>query len=134
MDKLTMAHDWAMKIIEGNMRAADAIDLVDRAWRYADAMQAEADKREQQKQDKLKQDQQNHHYELASIGLEEWQPDWSQAPDDAILWIMSVDGWFGWGCIADSDPKSPLLFFKDAPSFNYQGNWRDSLRHRPSNI
>ena len=43
--KMQMAHDWAMKMIEGNMRAADASDLVSRAWDYADAMQAEAAKR-----------------------------------------------------------------------------------------
>lgn len=40
------------------------------AWNMADKMQAEADKREQQEQDKLKQDQKNHIDELISIGLE----------------------------------------------------------------
>ena len=43
--KLEMAHEWAMKIIEGNVRAANTSDLIERAWQYADAMQAEADKR-----------------------------------------------------------------------------------------
>lgn len=86
MDKMKLAHDWAMSVINGNTRAIDAIDFVERAWTYADAMQAEADKREQQEQNKLKQEQQNHHDELVSIGLEEWQPDWSQAPDDATAW------------------------------------------------
>lgn len=41
MDKLTMAHDWAMK-----HGSPDNFKLtVDEAWEYADAMQAEADKR-----------------------------------------------------------------------------------------
>lgn len=45
MDKLTMAHDWAMK--HGK---ADTIynreETIELAWRYADNMQAEANKRE----------------------------------------------------------------------------------------
>lgn len=49
--KLEMAHEWAMKIIEGNVRVADASDLLERAWQYADAMQAEADKRESKSQE-----------------------------------------------------------------------------------
>lgn len=64
MDKLKLAHEWAMKIIEGNMRAADASDLVERAWQYADAMQAEDDKRKPSG--------------LPEALKEEWQPDWSQ--------------------------------------------------------
>lgn len=41
MDKLTMAHDWAMK-----HGSPDNFKLtVDEAWEYADAMQAEANKR-----------------------------------------------------------------------------------------
>lgn len=40
MDKLTMAHDWAIK------NSSELIyKTVEEAWQYADAMQAEADKR-----------------------------------------------------------------------------------------
>ena len=40
MDKLQMAHEWAMK------HGSEWIfDTVPRAWEYADAMQAEEDKR-----------------------------------------------------------------------------------------
>lgn len=42
MDKLQMAHDWYMK--HGRESRHTTVDVAD-AWGYADAMQAEADKR-----------------------------------------------------------------------------------------
>lgn len=46
MDKLQMAHDWAMK--HGKVESfIDRENTVDLAWEYADAMQAEADKRKE---------------------------------------------------------------------------------------
>ena len=45
MNKLEMAHDWAMKYgSPENFKLT-----MDEAWEYVDAMQAEADKREKQK-------------------------------------------------------------------------------------
>lgn len=73
------------------------------AFELAEAMQAEAEKRKPK---------------------EEWQPDWSQAPrDDVVAWEMI-------------DKDQAIWRVKDnryylAPSFNYQGDWRDSLRKRP---
>lgn len=97
MDKLKMAHDWAMKIIEGNIRAADASDLTERAWKYADAMQAEAEERE-------------------PSGLPEalCEVDWRVAPDDAIGWMIfdGVSTWLG---------ESGYLI-EDAPSFGFTGS------------
>lgn len=113
MDKLQMAHDWAMKIIEGNMRAADASDLIHRAWKYADAMQAEAEKCESK--------------ERPDVLKEEWQPDWSQAPD-ADAWRMYRDGNCAW--LIDLGGED-FIWFGRAPSFDYQGNWQNSLRKRP---
>lgn len=97
MDKLTMAHDWAMKIIEGNMRAADASDLVERAWQYADAMQAEAEKRE-------------------PSGLPEalCEVDWSLAPKGAIGWVMMSDHSYWHG---DNG-----YLIGNAPSFGFTGS------------
>lgn len=60
--KLEMAHDWYMKHADGRCRNLDA--EVEQAWRYADAMQAEADKRE-------KEEQSEHVFEA----IDEWQPD-----------------------------------------------------------
>lgn len=85
MDKMKLAHEYALvRLTCSNPKTLD--EIISLSWYYADAMQAEAEKREQQEQNKLKQEQQNHHDELVSIGLEEWQPDWSQAPDDATAW------------------------------------------------
>ena len=123
--KLEMAHEWAMKIIEGNVRAANTSDLIERAWQYADAMQAEADKRE-------KEEQSEHVFEA----IEEWQPDWSQAPYWANWW--AVDGfdrayWF------EDSPKLNIIddtwdnHYRDkvAGDYGYTGDWRESLRKRP---
>lgn len=74
----------------------------------------------------------------------EWQPDWSQAPEWAKWWVATANksgkitgGWF-----CEIKPEFELV---DGPStyhsvgcmmvltdsFNYQGDWRDSLRKRP---
>ena len=67
--------------------------------------------------------------------VEEWQPDWGQAPDGANWWAMDKD--------------HTANFFKNKPeitngngwdfggvmqsnnSHSYQGNWKESLRKRP---
>lgn len=144
MDKLTMANDWALKLLEINDGNLD-IDYVTSAWSYADAMQAEADKRNNKETcDK-------------NIGLDssvlkpsnsmelEWQPDWSQAPDWANWW--AVDGfskkanWYIDKPYLDDDSdvesewnidlKVNTETYMEALSFSYQGNWKDSLRKRP---
>jgi len=121
MDKLTMAHDWYMKHADGaNTHMNLEIGL---AWKYADAMQAEADKRNySEKQDSS-----------------EWQPDWSQAPSWANWWAMDSNGDSYWHSCVDEPFVNGLIFeianpqghTFDAPSFDYQGNWQDSLRKRP---
>ena len=137
MDKLTMAHEWAMKRLNDPDYVVPMDQFAADAWRYADAMQAEADKRNNKETcDK-------------NIGLDssvlkpsnsmelEWQPDWSQAPCWADWWAMDDCDYFWWY------EKSPEMKnggwcvswasddFEKAPSFNYQGNWQESLRKRP---
>lgn len=115
MDKLKMAHDWYLKQLEVHENAS-----VHGAWQYADAMQAEAEGRE----DKTRPD----------VLKEEWQPDWSQAPENAVAYTVDQDGFCAWHF------KSPILLgygwtntvgLLQAPSFDYQGNWKESLRKRP---
>ena len=136
LDKLEMAHDWAMNCLKSGL-SAPMSDLVVESWKYADAMQAEADKRvNMERPDVLK----------ASNSMElEWQPDWSQAPSWANWW--AVDGfskkanWYADKPYLDDDSEVELEWNIDlkintetymcAPSFNYQGNWQDSLRKRP---
>lgn len=73
MDKLKLAHDWAMKsfLTDG---FKDEVERAAHAWKYADAMQAEADKRE-------------------PSGLPEalCEVDWCFAPLSAHAWQMKED-------------------------------------------
>ena len=138
--KLEMAHEWAMKIIEGNMRAADASDLIERAWAYADAMQAEADKR---KPSGFPNVLRGACGEIVAVKVDdiEWQPDWSQAPDNDVQYFaVDEDGQGGWYITKPtlcsdhwywSEWGERLNEYDHAPSFGYTGDWRDSLRKRP---
>lgn len=127
--KLEMAHEYAIALINSDceMQFDKFIQL---CWNYADAMQAEADKRE-------KEEQSEHVFEA----IDEWQPDWSQAPDGYDWWAMDgfsgVANWYKSEPFLDDDDTNEwnvvLLIdtYRKAPSFNYQGDWRNSLRKRP---
>ena len=125
--KLEMAHDYLRDIVS-NWEYDDSFDPVAEAWKYADAMQAEADKR---KPSGLPESLRERHdfTEAIAKGVEnyekeEWQPDWSQAPRcDVVAWDINEHGQGRW--IA-SDNGYYL-----APSFGYTGDWRESLRKRP---
>lgn len=155
MDKLTMAHEMALKIAESGVSVDICAGL---GWRYADAMQAEADKR---KEKGLPEEIANartfthdsegnclhFHHEYGhkkcfdcGASLKEWQPDWSQAPDDQVShWSKEKDGAATWwvgeptlniGAGTHHD-NNDCSIYDDAPTFNYQGDWRNSLRKRP---
>lgn len=127
--KLEIAHEWAMQAIDMGY-VCETKTLVTDAWAYADAMQAEAEKRE-------KEEQSEHVFEVFS----EWQPDWSQAPDDKVQYFavdesrqggwyvtkpkLCFDHWYwsNWGERLDK--------YDHIPSFGYTGDWRESLRKRP---
>lgn len=50
MNKLEIAHECAMKLVGNPSTPLKTIEsIVDVSWAYADAMQAEADKRDKQK-------------------------------------------------------------------------------------
>ena len=135
--KLEMAHDWMMKHDDGSMSVEV---VVFKAWAYADAMQAEADKRELKglPDAPLTKDEHGNclhlhrefgHKKCMDCGasLEEWQPDWSQSPDNALTWAINSDGYASWALYKDGHYFSTV----QAPPFNYQGDWRNSLRKRP---
>ena len=121
MDKLTIATKVLLKLIETNKTGFDAEGIAAYSFEIADAMQAEADKRESK--------------ERPDVLKEEWQPDWSQAPDDANYWAMDKNGQCDWyvdqPLIKGDEWIESSVFVECAPSFNYQGNWQDSLRKRP---
>lgn len=83
--KIDMAHEMIIAM-QSREPITDMALLKKLGWRYADLMHDEADKREEEKalreaeshkifMDMLNQKNQNHHDELVSIGLEDWQPD-----------------------------------------------------------
>ena len=130
MNKLQMAHEYAMKHVQEGFDINYDV-LVVEAWKYADAMQAEADKRAVKLPDVFFDTKPN----------EEWQPDWSQAPEWAGWFSVSKDGSAQWMKSSGGAPYiggcGSMFFsigiFKREPceTFNYQGNWQDSLRKRP---
>lgn len=153
MDKLQMAHEWALVFTQHNKDLSVAAKTVS-AWAfdYADAMQAEADKRNkaesEQKRKEIREILNAPNTFIESEGqhfddVEEWQPDWSQAPDNLVQYF-AVDesgrgGWFinkpklcsdhwYWSNWSERDGNDN---YDHAPSFGYQGNWQDSLRKRP---
>ena len=114
MDKLTLAHDYYMQHIKVGKYVSEG-----EAWNYADAMLEELEKRK----DKTLPD-----------AL--WQPDWSLAPEWAEAWAMDSDGRCSWfrssKHMVCGDDVWYGTYLEKAPNFNYTGNWRNSLRIRPS--
>lgn len=150
MDKLTMAHEYAMQHLKNSGGKITMHSLCSFAWQYADAMQAEADKRKDKTRPDvlLTKDKDGNclhfHREFGrkkcmdcGASLEEWQPDWSQAPDWAAYWIKTSGGSSAWletkprissvsdSWVLESIKKSMAL------SFGYAGTWQNSLRKRP---
>ena len=141
MDKLTMAHEYMVSWLKsGNAELDSAEELALFFFDMAEIMQAEADKR---KVSGIPDVLRGANGEIVAVKVceEEWQLDWSQAPDWANWWCLSVIHgamWFSreptcakvtW--VIFNDVKFCAASFDEAPSFGYTGNWKDSLRKRP---
>ena len=146
--KLEMAHEYAIALInsDSEMQFDKFIRL---CWDYADAMQAEADKRSkaeaEQKRKAVREmlnadntflEKEGQHFDNV-----EWQPDWSQAPKNMNYFFANKDGSKFWTI---NEPDKPnltehVMNFSDcggdcyayASPQDYQGDWRESLRKRP---
>ena len=154
--KLEMAHEWAMK--HGDAETVGSRqNMIKYAWEYADAMQVEADKRECKERTDvlLTKDKDGNclhfHHEFGhkkcmdcGASLEEWQPDWSQAPDGYDYWVATADhdgkvsgGWFYGVKPEFGESKGVSIYYSSnsnsilTDSFGYTGDWRESLRKRP---
>ena len=133
LDKAKMAHDWVMKYgkVDSNYNRENTVQL---AWDYADAMQAEEDKRKPiPKLPALQQTFINGvEQPRYAPTCEEWQPDWSQAPD-AKYWAIDSSGFADW--FSDKPELDEQSFVGDrlrsALQYGYTGDWQDSLRKRP---
>ena len=137
--KLEMAHEYAIALINSDceMQFDKFIRL---CWDYADAMQAEADKREPSGFPNVLRGACG---EIVAVKVDdkEWQPDWSQAPEWANWWAMDENKNTRWIYSQLEQPYISDIFLRwcalgmfdseDAPSFGYTGDWRESLRKRP---
>lgn len=111
------AQQILLKLMETDKTGYDAEGISIYAYEIADAMQAESDKRKPK-------------------GLPEalFEPDWSQAPKWARWWAIDKDRLAFWH---HTKPKNDDIEFYQcgefcyAPSFSYQGDWKNSLRKRP---
>lgn len=123
MNKLEMAHEYAMEMARQGITLKSCLQL---GWKYADAMQAEEDKR-------------NH-----VGGSDDWQPDWSQAPENYKWAGVTADhagditGTVFFESEPDYSPKSVYSYYigggdsiLNKDTFGYKGKWKDSLRKRP---
>ena len=155
MNKMQMAHQMALAMAaNGDVPNENIVAIV---WEYAEAMQAEADEREDKTRPKalLTKDKDgkclhfNHefgHKKCMDCGasLEEWQPDWRQAPAGYNYWVATADhtGKISGGWFYDVKPEigksdGVSIYYSSnsnavsTESFDYQGNWQDSLRKRP---
>lgn len=159
--KLEMAHEYAIELIRKNdYKQYNMESAVQHGWEYADAMQAEADKR------KPKEPRETHknlaefkmypEYDASinyppdawvmykgekrlavSIDIKkEWQPDWSQAPNGYDWFVVGGRSGKGFFCLIKPAIVKDRYWFvgEDCLSVdkhNYTGDWRDSLRKRP---
>ena len=151
--KLEMAHEYAIALINSNSENMEFDKFIQLCWKYADAMQAEVDKREHKHMflnnepcicGVTMNDVANKPSDINDwheIRGEEWQPDWSQAPDNDVQYFaVDEDGQGGWYITKQTlcsdhwywsewGERKPA--YDHAPSFGYTGDWRESLRKRP---
>lgn len=132
-----MAHEYVMNYMASpDCKDTTVSNIVSVAWSYADLMQDEADKRKSKPEPPSLQQTFIDGVEQPRYAppCEEWQPDWSQAPEWANWWAADKDLVSFWH---EDKPKFDEIefyqcgMFCDAPSFNYQSNWQESLRKRP---
>ena len=128
MNKLELAHDYAKIMLKISAESGDlfltntdelAKSIVSSSFNFAEAMLAENEKRKDKSRPEV---------------LDEWQPDWSQAPNESNYWAMDGDGSCNWYKYEPEISGYHWDFGRvtySAPDFDYQGEWMDSLRKRP---
>ena len=131
-----MAHEYAMKHVQEGFDINYDV-LVVEAWQYADAMQAEADKRKPIP--KLPALQQTFidgvEQPRYAPSCDEWQPDWSDAPDNMTHFAVDANG-SGWFFNREPHADSDSCWYcgddsAELKNHSYTGDWQDSLRKRP---
>lgn len=131
MDKMTMAHEYAMlHMMMDRYEDVDDLEMIQWANDYADKMQAEADRRKVS----------NVPVSILKASMElEWQPDWSILPEGRDWIALDSDG--GWRAyLTEPLPNHFMWSTGDDGDYmdlrcsvlnKYDGDWKDSLRKRP---
>ena len=99
MDKLTLAHEYALEMAKQGVPLKSCKEL---GWKYADAMQAEAEKRNNTERPKV-------------LFEPMCEVDWRVAPKDATHYVIFADGLAYWY------KSEKLECFDIAPSFGIVG-------------
>lgn len=132
-DKFAMAAMQGLLSDRNNLASSYPEETAQKAYRQADAMMKERANWDFSKDPEavtvVYNNNHIHHGVDApgkSTGVPgEWQPDWSQAPNGTTGWSMMESGLARWHL----HHGAGVLY---APSFGYQGDWRESLRKRPT--
>lgn len=122
MNKLELAHDYAKIMLKISAESGDLFlentdevvkSIVLSSFNLAEEMLAENEKRKDKSRPEV---------------LEEWQPDWSKAPDWADKWEINdyISGFMQAWWLDKNNEKAEA-----APLFDYNGNSSNSLRKRP---
>ena len=129
-----MAHEYAMLHMSNpQYKDVDDLEMVQWAFDYADAMQAEAGKRITEV--RIDGVSEEHADALRKACGDEWQPDWSVAPDNAMYWAMDGCGQCNWYArepeVCDNQWDFGRVIEQAHTGYDYNGNWQNSLRKRP---
>ena len=121
MDKMKLAHEYALEMAKQGIPLKSCKEL---GWKYADAMQAEADKRNkaeaEQKRKEIREmlnapntfvEREGQHFD----DVYQCEVDWNQAPKDATHYVIFADGLAYWF------KSEKLECFDIAPSFGIVG-------------
>ena len=132
--KLEMAHEIAVAM-QSQEPITDMKLLSALAWQYADAMQAEADKRKSSEFPNVLRCACG---EIVAVKVDdkEWQPDWSQAPNGYDWFVVGWRSGKGFFCLVEPKIVKDHYWFAgedclSVGSHSYTGDWRNSLRKRP---
>ena len=138
MDKLQMAHEYALKMLSKDTKYLDIQNIADNADRLADFLLAKYSPKCSQELDiELLPEFSNqctNQENIASGG--QLVIDWSLAPQWAESWAVDRSGIAYW--YSDNPPKQARVcwhgdIYKRAPTFGFENSqidWKNSLRKR----
>lgn len=128
MNKLELAHDYMMNCMHNSSENVTLSEAISVAWKYAELMLAEDEKRKDKSRPVV----------FERLDNDSHEPDWEVAPEWAGYWAVDKNGeshWYDLMPVVSGDEwvmdSNADDFSRDGEFFNYNGNWKESLRKRP---